>query len=145
MALLQAGALPISLVGVLGVNIREKKSQPASMDEPRSQDGDDYDDVDNGDNGDRLMTQDFRPYRSEASAQDARFELEYRQVHFCFDADHLKNRNVRQAEIKSKTPHCGKSFSLRSDLRLWFRWLFRLQAALFRVLPENNVADLFGV
>ncbi len=31
----------------------------------------------------------------------ARFALEYRQVLFCFDADHLKNRNVRQAEIRA--------------------------------------------
>ena len=31
----------------------------------------------------------------------ARFALEYRQVLFCFDADHLKNRHVRQAEIRA--------------------------------------------
>jgi Domain of unknown function (DUF3854) len=31
----------------------------------------------------------------------ARFSLEYRQVMLCFDADHLRNRHVRQAEIRA--------------------------------------------
>ena len=48
------------------------------------------------------------------------------------------------SRMKSKTPHCEKIFSLRCDLRLWFRWLVRLQAALFRGCPNRIVADLLG-
>ncbi len=101
MSLLQVGAFPISLVGVWGVAASKKKTQPAQDPSPDSDDDDRMDDPeDRNDDG----HDDGDPETADLSVRKihpelARFTLEYRQVLFCFDADHLKNRNVRQAEL----------------------------------------------
>ena len=97
MSLLQAGAFPISLVGVWGVAASRKKTQPAQAPRPPDSDDDSHDD--DGDRHDDPETSDLSVLKIHPEL--ARFALEYRQVLFCFDADHLKNRNVRQAEIRA--------------------------------------------
>ena len=98
MTLLQAGARPISLVGVWGAAASKKETQPSQSPAPDSRD----DDCDDNRAGDRHQD----PATSDLSVLNihpelARFALEYRQVLICFDADHLKNRDVRQAEIRT--------------------------------------------
>jgi Domain of unknown function (DUF3854) len=99
MSLLQAGAFPISLVGVWGVAASKKKTQPAQEPPPDSDDDSDDENHDDGDRNRDPETSDLSVLKIHPEL--ARFTLEYRRVLFCFDADHLKNRNVRQAEIRA--------------------------------------------
>ena len=83
------------------VTIRDVVTLPQRQKTQPSQEPPDSDDEDN-DDGNR----DDDPETSDLTVlkihpEIARFALEYRQVLFCFDADHLKNRAVRQAEIRA--------------------------------------------
>jgi hypothetical protein len=98
MTLWQAGAFPISLFGVWGAAASKRKIQPKQ--EPlESPDADNDIDACNGDRHQDPETSDLTVLKIHPEL--ARFALEYRQVLLCFDADHKKNRNVRQAEIRT--------------------------------------------
>ena len=92
MTLLQSGAFPIGLFGVWGVAAAKKKATP--IDPTNSGSDDDRDNDDNDHSEEDLNVLKIHP-------ELAYFSLDYRQVMFCFDADHLRNRSVRQAEIRA--------------------------------------------
>ena len=89
MALLQAGALPISLQGVWG-SAEKKEAGPGQQSEGDDDGDDDTHRKESSDNGEKLK---LHP-------ELARFAWEWRQVLLCLDADRFKNKNVRQAEIR---------------------------------------------
>ena len=90
LALVQAGAYSISLQGVWGSTAPKKKAKPQKPPEEDVDADVDCDaDVD-WEEADKLK---LHP-------ELAHFDWDYRQVLLCFDADRLKNRNVRQAEIR---------------------------------------------
>ena len=73
---------------------QRQKTQPSQ--EPPDSDDEDNDD---GNRDDNTQISDLTVLK--IHPEIARFALEYRQVLFCFDADHLKNRAVRLAEIRA--------------------------------------------
>jgi hypothetical protein len=89
MALLQAGALPISLQGVWG-SAEKKKTGPERQSEEDDEGDADTDRKESSDKGEKLK---LHP-------ELARFDWEWRQVLLCLDADRFKNKSVRQAEIR---------------------------------------------
>ena len=89
MALLQAGALPISLQGVWG-SAEKRKAGPERQSEEDDEGDADTDRKESSDKGEK----------SKLHPELARFDWEYRQVLLCLDADRFKNKNVRQAEIR---------------------------------------------
>jgi hypothetical protein len=90
MVLIQAGAHPISLQGVWGMAAIKKKTRP----EP----GEDFEDQSNGGGGKDDGDDDGK---LKLHGEIAHFQLWKRKVYLCFDADSSKNKNVRQAEIRT--------------------------------------------